>query len=100
MPRLWWRDTANHENRPEPRVVSKSIFVLKADKDRKTHAQRLEITLKPEIRDPEGETLKKKARDYLGLNLEEVRTIQVLTFDTGLTEEQLEASGGKSLPIR
>jgi len=53
--------------------------------------QRLEIMLKPEIRDPEGETLKKKARDYLGLKLEEVRTIQVLTFDTGLTEEQLEA---------
>ena len=52
---------------------------------------RLEIILKPEIRDPEGETLKKKARDYLGLKLEEVRTIQVLTFDASLTQEQLEA---------
>ena len=47
--------------------------------------QRLEIMLKPEIRDPEGETLKKKAREYLGIKLEEVRTIQVLTFDTSLT---------------
>ena len=53
--------------------------------------QRLEIMLKPEIRDPEGETLKKKAREYLGLKLEEVRTIQVLTFDTTLPQEQLEA---------
>jgi phosphoribosylformylglycinamidine synthase II len=53
--------------------------------------QRIEITLKPEIRDPEGETLKRKARDYLELKLKEVRTIQVLTFDTSLTQEQLEA---------
>jgi phosphoribosylformylglycinamidine synthase subunit PurSL len=53
--------------------------------------KRLEIMLKPEIRDPEGETLKKKAREYLGVKMEEVRTIQVLTFDTSLTQEQLEA---------
>ncbi len=53
--------------------------------------QRLEIMLKPEIRDPEGETLKKKAREYLGLKVQEVRTIQVLTFDTTLSQEQLEA---------
>ncbi len=53
--------------------------------------KRLEITLKPEVRDPEGETLKKKARDYLALKVEDVRTIQVLTFDTSLTQEQLEA---------
>ena len=52
--------------------------------------QRLEIMLKPEIRDPEGETLKKKAREYLGLKVEEVRTIQVLTFDTTLSHEQTE----------
>jgi phosphoribosylformylglycinamidine synthase subunit PurSL len=53
--------------------------------------KRLEIMLKSEVRDPEGETLKKKAHDYLGLKLEEVRTVQVLTFDTTLDEEQLEA---------
>lgn len=51
---------------------------------------RLEIMLKPEVRDPEGETLKQKAREYLGIKLEEVRTIQVLTFDTTLTDAQLE----------
>ena len=62
--------------------------------------QRLEIMLKSEIRDPDGETLKKKARDYLGLKIEEIRTIQVLTFDTALTQEQLEAIRMKSLPIR
>ncbi|MFH0786364.1 MAG: phosphoribosylformylglycinamidine synthase subunit PurS [Pseudomonadota bacterium] len=53
--------------------------------------ERLEIMLKPELRDPEGETLKKKALEYLGLKMERVRTIQVLTFDTSLTQEQLAA---------
>ena len=53
--------------------------------------QRMEIMLKSEIRDPEGETLKKKAWEYLGLKVQEVRTIQVLTFDTTLSREQLEA---------
>lgn len=52
--------------------------------------QRLEIMLKPEIRDPEGETLKKKSMAYLGLTLDEVRTVQVLIFDTDLTQDQLE----------
>ena len=42
--------------------------------------KRLEITLKPELKDPEGENLRKKARNYLGLTLEEVRTLQVLTL--------------------
>jgi phosphoribosylformylglycinamidine synthase subunit PurSL len=51
---------------------------------------RLEISLKPELKDPEGESLRRKAKDYLGLRLEEVRTIQVLTLDTTLTENQLE----------
>jgi len=53
--------------------------------------ERLEIMLKPEIRDPEGETLRRKAREYLGIKLEEVRTIQVLILDTSLRREQLEA---------
>jgi phosphoribosylformylglycinamidine (FGAM) synthase PurS component len=32
--------------------------------------KRLEIMLKPEVRDPEGETLKTKSREYLGLKVE------------------------------
>ena len=51
---------------------------------------RLEIELKSELRDPDGESLRRKAKDYLGLRLEQVRTIQVLTFDTSLSEEALE----------
>jgi len=62
--------------------------------------KRLEITLKPELKDPEGENLRKKARNYLGLTLEEVRTLQVLTFDTSLTDEQLEDVRVRILPIR
>jgi hypothetical protein len=28
MPRFWWRDTTNHENRPDQQVASNPIFVL------------------------------------------------------------------------
>ncbi len=54
-------------------------------------AARLEITLKPELFDAEGESILRKARDYFGLSLEKVRIIHVLTIDAGLNEEQLEA---------
>ncbi len=52
--------------------------------------KRLEIALKPELKDAEGEALRKKARNYLGLALEEVRVVQTLTFDTSLSLEKLE----------
>ena len=54
-------------------------------------AARLEITLKPELFDAEGESILRKARDYFGLSLGKVRIIHVLTIDAGLNEEQLEA---------
>ena len=52
--------------------------------------KRLEIALKPELKDAEGEALRKKIRNYLGLTTDEVRVIQTLTFDTSLPDEQLE----------
>ena len=55
-------------------------------------ARRLEITLKDELRDPEGEALKARAREYFSINLERVRTIHVLTLDVDLTDEQFEAA--------
>ncbi len=51
---------------------------------------RLEISLKPELFDAEGESIRRKARDYFNINLDEVRTIHILTIDAHLTEEQLE----------
>jgi phosphoribosylformylglycinamidine synthase len=53
---------------------------------------RLEITLKPELFDAEGEAIRRKARDYFNIQLDEVRTIHVLTIDAQLSQEQLESA--------
>ncbi len=50
---------------------------------------RLEITLKPDIVDAEGETIRQKAQSYFNITLENVRTIHVVTIDADLTEDQL-----------
>ncbi|MDJ0990851.1 MAG: phosphoribosylformylglycinamidine synthase subunit PurS, partial [Desulfobacterales bacterium] len=52
---------------------------------------RLEITLKPELTDAEGEALRQKAKAYFGIELESVRSISILTIDAELTAKQLEA---------
>jgi len=51
---------------------------------------RLEIALKPELYDAEGEGIKYRAEDYFNLNLKTVRTVNVLTIDAELSKEQLE----------
>jgi len=53
-------------------------------------AERLEIALKPALRDPAGRGLVAKVKNYLGLSLADARTIRVLTFDTDLSPEDLE----------
>ncbi|MFP3870262.1 MAG: phosphoribosylformylglycinamidine synthase subunit PurS [Syntrophobacteria bacterium] len=55
-------------------------------------AARLEITLKAELFDPEGNALRSKARDYFNIHLDEVRTIHILTIDSHVTHDQLEAA--------
>jgi phosphoribosylformylglycinamidine synthase len=55
-------------------------------------AVRLEITLKPELFDAEGEAIRRKARDYFNIHLDKVRSIHVLTIDAQLTQEQLESA--------
>jgi phosphoribosylformylglycinamidine synthase len=50
---------------------------------------RLEVALKPELLDAEGEGICQKAKNYFGIDLECVRTIHVLTIDADLTESQL-----------
>ncbi len=50
---------------------------------------RLEITLKPGLTDAEGGQIARKADHYLGLALESVRTIHVVTIDADLSEDQL-----------
>ena len=50
---------------------------------------RLEVTLKPELFDAEGETLRRKAWDYFGIHLDTVRTVSIITIDADLSPEQL-----------
>ena len=50
---------------------------------------RLEITLKPEMPDAEGEGIRKKAEDYFGIRLQKVRVVHILTIDAELSAEQL-----------
>lgn len=54
--------------------------------------KRLEIALRPELADSEGEGLKSRAREYFGLSVDRIRTVTVLTIDADLTPEQFEAA--------
>jgi phosphoribosylformylglycinamidine synthase subunit PurSL len=51
---------------------------------------RIEIALKPEMLDPEGEGLRRKADNYFGIQTENVRAVSIVTIDAALTDEQLE----------
>jgi len=50
---------------------------------------RLEITLKPDLVDAEGEGIRRKAETYFGIEIEQVRTIHILTIDADLTPGEL-----------
>ena len=50
---------------------------------------RIEITLKPEWIDAEGQGLRRKAEDYLGLQTDAIRTVHILTIDADLDSGQL-----------
>ena len=52
--------------------------------------KRLEIALKPDLFDAEGDGVRQKAENYFGITLARVRTVQVVTLDADLSEEQLE----------
>ncbi len=51
---------------------------------------RLEITLKPHLFDAEGESVRRKASDYFGIELQSVRTIHIITIDADLSDRQLQ----------
>lgn len=50
---------------------------------------RLEITLKPNLIDAEGEKLRQRAKDYFGIEISSVRSIHILTIDAPLDKNQL-----------
>ncbi len=51
---------------------------------------RLEIKLKDDLLDAEGANIQRKARDYFGFELKDVRVIRVLTIDADLNDQELE----------
>jgi len=52
---------------------------------------RLEIALKDNLFDAEGKGICRKAGNYFGLKLDSVRTINIVTIDAELSDEQLRA---------
>lgn len=54
-------------------------------------AVRLEIALRADLFDPEGASLCRKIQDYFGWNAGTARVIHLLTLDTGLARDELEA---------
>ena len=50
---------------------------------------RLEIALKPELFDAEGDGIRRKANTYFGIKIDRVRSIQVITIDANLSKDQL-----------
>ncbi|MGE5838370.1 MAG: AIR synthase-related protein [Deltaproteobacteria bacterium] len=53
---------------------------------------RLEIRLKTNLTDAEGAGVKRKARDYFDIAVDDIRVIRILMIDAGLTSEQVEAA--------
>ncbi len=53
-------------------------------------AYRLEVTLRADLFDAEGEGVRQKAERYFGIRIERVRTIHALTIDAALSAGQLE----------
>ena len=51
---------------------------------------RLEVALKDHLRDAEGDGVRKKALDYFGIEVRDIRVIRVLTIDADLSPEELE----------
>ncbi len=52
--------------------------------------QRIEITLKDQLLDAEGQSLRLKAKTYFDIDLRRVRTIHIVTLDADLTADQVE----------
>ena len=50
---------------------------------------RLEISLKSELFDAEGNGIRQKAKNYFGIELDSVRSVHVITIDADLSKDQL-----------
>ncbi len=53
---------------------------------------RIEITLKPDLYDAEGEGLRRKAQDYFGIRADAIRSVHIVTIDAELNGDQIDRS--------
>ena len=51
---------------------------------------RIEVSFKPDYRDPLGESVQRAIMEDLGLSVDQVRTIDVYTIDADLTPQEVE----------
>ncbi len=58
---------------------------------------RIEVALKPELRDARGEKVARRAREFLGLPVKEVRTIRIYLVEGNFSEEVLERYAREAL---
>ena len=54
-------------------------------------SHRLEIALKENLVDAEGEGIRQKAKSYFGIDIDSVRTVHILTIDADLRHDHLQA---------
>ncbi|MBR9707065.1 MAG: phosphoribosylamine--glycine ligase, partial [Candidatus Diapherotrites archaeon] len=59
-------------------------------KQENTKAHKLEIRYKKEHKDPRDDSIKRKIKDYLNINITNAAVIDNFTIDANLTEEQLQ----------
>ncbi len=50
---------------------------------------RLEISLKPDLGDAEGEGVRRKAANYFGIYADKIRTVHIVTLDADLSPDEL-----------
>jgi len=74
---------------PTPEIHPAMIDSMKSNEERDM-AYRVEIGLKPSLRDARGEKIKRRIIDDLKISVGSVRTIDVYTIDAQVTEEEIQ----------
>ncbi|MDY0268052.1 phosphoribosylformylglycinamidine synthase subunit PurS [Trichloromonas sp.] len=60
-------------------------------------AWRIVVGLLDDVKDPRGERVRREIREHLGIELEQVRTLDVYTVDAALAEAEIEAAAAGPL---
>jgi phosphoribosylformylglycinamidine synthase len=68
----------------------KLLLLIMPENKEPAMVARLEIMLKPGLKDAEGENIRRKGKDYFGIETQSIRVIRVLTLDANLAEKQLD----------